>query len=203
MGGLSGWLAGSAEAPLGSFWKGIDSIVFLTRQAPLRERQGAADIVAFGPSRHRAHPAGSPEGSWRVLGAVLVSRGASCEPLRGLPGASCRLLGASWEPFGGLLGLLSGLLGASWGVLWASWGYVGRLGCHLGGKNSKCGFVFPLWGPSWRRLGALWGHLGGFLGRLGALLGRLRALFGVSWTVLGRSGRLLEPCWAVGSPKRR
>ena len=148
-------------------------------------------IVTFGPSRHRAHPGGRSEGSWRILGAVLVSRGVSLEPLGGSPGPSCRLFGTSWEPFGGLLGLLSGLLGASWGVLWASWGYVGRLGCHLGGKGSKCRFVFPLWGPSWRRLGALSGRLGGLLGRLGALLGRLRALLGASWVVWGRSGSLV------------
>ena len=111
-----------------------------------------------------AHSATVP-GLW-VRGLLDACGGSLGKPLGSLLEAVLRPLGASWGPFGGLLGLLLSLLGASWGVLWASWGYVGRLGCHLGGKGSKCRFVFPLWGPSWRRLGALLGRLGGLLGRL-------------------------------------
>ena len=195
-GGFSGWLAGSAEAPLGSFWKGqIDCLENLARQAPLRRLRGRRIQL---PS---AQPATVP-GLW-ARGLLDACGGSLGKPLGNLLDAVLRPLGASWGPFGGLLGPLLGLLGASWGLLGASWGYVGRLGCHLGGKGSICRFVFPLWGPSWRRLGALWGRLGGLLGRLGALLGRLGALLGASWAVLGRSERPLGPSWAVGRPRRR
>ena len=51
----SGGPAGWAEPPLGMFLVGPNRrLENLARQAPLRKRQGAADLLAFGPSRHRA-----------------------------------------------------------------------------------------------------------------------------------------------------
>ena len=117
--GLSGWLAGWAEAPLGSFWKGIDSLSSSARQAPLRKRQGAADLVAFGPSRHRAWVV-----SQRPLECSLGSRGRSLgglmapplRPLGGRFGASWGLFWASWEPLGASWGPLGSLLGGTFGA---------------------------------------------------------------------------------------
>ena len=157
----------------------------LTRQAPLRKRQGAADLVAFGPSRHRAHPGGSSEGSWRVLGAVLVSRGASFEPLGGF-----------LEPLVGFLGRLGSRLGASWGFFRASWeplgascgplgGMLGVLGAILEGKARNVGSCSPS--------GA---HLGAVLGPSWAVLEASWAVLGPSWAVLGRSWGPLGPSWA-------
>ena len=109
------------------------------------------------------------------------------------------------------MGLLLGCLGASWGLWWASWGYVGRLGCHPGGNGSICQFVFPLLGRSGSPLGALLGRLGGLLGRLGAVLGRLGVVLGAlgpSWSdlgglqgCLGASGRRKsEKAKTIGKP---
>ena len=130
-------------------------------------RQGAADLVAFGPSRHRAWVV-----SQRPLERSLGSRGneASRGPLGGR-------FEASWGPFWGLLGPLLGLLGASWGpwgTSWgppgASWGPLGASWGRIGAENLTFRFVFSLLGPSWGLLGAI-------LGRLGLLWGK-RELFG-------------------------
>ena len=94
------------------------------------------------------------------------------------------------------MGLILGCSGASWGLWWASWGYVGRLGCHPGGNGSICQFVFPLLGRSGSPLGALLGRLGGLLARLGALLG-------ASWALLARSWGPLGPFWSAGKTERR
>ena len=87
-----------------------------TPGTPVMNQQGAADMMAFGPSRHRAwflgeKPFGCLMGScgrrlkasWRTFGGLL---GGSWGPL----GASS--WGASWKPLGGLLGV-----GGSWGLL--------------------------------------------------------------------------------------
>ena len=108
---LSGWPAGWAEAPLGSFWKGIDSLSILARQAPLRKRQGAADrrrlrrITAAPCLLERASVAQS-------LGFLEASRG-----FLGVPWAVLGRFGEVWGRPGGLLGELGGildLLGPSW-----------------------------------------------------------------------------------------
>ena len=89
------------------------------------------------------------------------------------------LLGASGKLFGGFLeaswGLLGSLLEASWGLLGAPRGPPGGSWGNLGGKGSKCQFVFPL-------------------------LGSLGALVGLSWAVLLAPGAVLEPSWAVLGP---
>ena len=79
-----------------------------TPGTPVRNQQGAADLTAFGPSRHRA---------WvvvhRPLGCSLGCRG---RPFEGLLEAVLTLPGAR---FGASLGLgcLGSLLGVSWGPL--------------------------------------------------------------------------------------
>ena len=153
------------------------------------------------------------------LGLSLGRPGPSRAPLAPVLRPSWRPLGQFWSP-----------LRPSWGHLG---GFLGRLELMEArkGENAKITQAskehqrcWPLrallGGSSCGPLGPSWGHLGGFLGHLeltdarsenpsktngllGALLGRLRALLGASWAVFGRSGRPLEPCWAVGSPKRR
>ena len=92
---------------------------------------------------------------------LRVSWDASHGPLGGLLGASGRLLGASWGLLGGVLEASRGLFGAPRGPPGGSWG-------HLGGKGSKCQFVFPL-------------------------LGSLGALVGLSWVVLLAPGAVRGP----------
>ena len=195
---FSGWLAGWAEAPLGSFWKGIDCLENSARQAPLRKRQGAADrrrlrrITAAPCLLERASVAQS-------LGFLEASRG-----FLGVPWAVLGRFGEVWGRPGGLLGELGGILGASWAVLGHLEAILGRLWCILG----RLGDILR---PSWALLGPSWGHLGrlgGHLGRLGGLLGRLGALLGPSWGppgpswshlggILGALGAILGAFWAV------
>ena len=131
-----------------------------TPGTPVASQQGAADLLAFGPSRHRAWVVGQ-----RPLECSFGSSGN--EASRGPLGGSFE---ASWGPFWGLLGPLLGLFWASWGVMGASW--------------------VPLWGflgASWGLLGASWGPLGASWGPLGAPCGPLAGLLGVSWGFLGAS----------------
>ena len=108
-----------------------------TPGTPVINQQGAADLMAFGPSRHRAWVVGL-----RPLGCSLGSRG---RPLGGLLEAVLKPLGAVLEP-------LLGLLAASWGLLEASWTLVGGLGV-LSGRRARKGSsrpppLGPLLGPS-------------------------------------------------------
>ena len=81
------------------------------------------------------------------------------------------LFGASWGPLWGFLGASWSLLGASWSLLGASWGPLGASWGPLGAEGPKSPFGYPVWAPSWSRLGGLLGRLGSLLGRLGAVLG--------------------------------
>ena len=80
----------------------------LARQAPLRERQGAAELLVRGLSSVR----------WDLL--------------VDLSDASSGTFEASWGPFRGLLGPVLGLLGASLGFLGPAWGLMEALWGLLG-----------------------------------------------------------------------
>ena len=134
-----GWPAGRAGGPGGVFFGKRTKTkpqVSSTPGTPLASQQGAADLVAFGRSRHRAwfvghRPLGyllgyvrmplkglleDSWGSWRHLGAsggLLGAHWGSWEPSSGerLPKASSMSL--CWGPFGCFLGRLRGPPGPS------------------------------------------------------------------------------------------
>ena len=142
---------------------------FSTPGTPVASQQGASDLTAFGPSRHRAWVVGqSPPGCF--LGSIRSA------------------LGGRW---GAVLVPLGGFLGASWGFLGASWGPLGvflALPGGLSGPRARNVRSSPPSGPplgavlgaSWAVLGLPeWGSFGGFLCRLGSILE-------ASWAVLKR-----------------
>ena len=113
-------------------------------------------------------------GLWGSLGGVLGPvfwrlLGKQFEDVLGVVlGPFWGILGQFFGPLGGVLGSL----GASWVPLGASWRPLGAFWGPLRAEGSNCRFVFPLFGPSWSRLGAL---------------------LGSSWAVLERSGSRLGP----------
>ena len=159
--GLSGWLAGWAEAPLGSFWKGIDSMSTLARQAPLRRLRGRRIEDAYGESPPPPAFVDLPfvdAPVWRnVLGRRPTTLNFRRCPLFWAPRSSSGVLRKR-------LGLSWGHLGQSWGHLGPSWGNLGPSWAVL---ETPRGHPWPSWvvlGPSWGCRGGAWGRLGAFSG---------------------------------------
>ena len=178
--GPFGWPAGRAE----THWRVLlgkepkpKPRGFSTPGTPVINQQGAADLVAFGLSRHRAWVVGQ-----RPLGCSLGCSLECCGwPLGGLLEAVLRPLGClfwgSWGPLGALLGPPGGLLRRKAGFF-SVWCRAGApLGLVLGASWVVLGGSWAVLGPSWRPLGPSWDGLRGSLGHLGASLG----LFGASW----------------------
>ena len=99
-------------------------------------------------------------------------------PLRGIEGASQRLLGASREPLGVSLERPGGLPESLRGM--------------LGARRPK---IRPH-GPSWNALGALLGLLWARVGLNEVVLEVPWAVLGPSWAVSGLSEAVLGPPWA-------
>ena len=110
---IYGWPAGRAEADWGVLLEKEPKPKprgFSTPGTPVMNQQGAADLMAFGPSRHRALVVGH-----RPLGCSLGCRG---RPF------GC-LLEAVLRPLGARFGASWGVLGACEGPLWTSLDLLG------------------------------------------------------------------------------
>ena len=192
--GPYGWPAGRAGAHWGSsFGKEPKPKPrgFSTPGTPVMNQQGAADLMAFGLSRHRAWVVGqSPQGCF--LGSLRRALG-------GLQGGSFAAfgepVGASWGPLGGLLGPLGGVSGLPGGGLGRGARKVGacppsgaRLEEFLGPSWAVLEASGPVLGASWAVSAPSWGPLRPSWGDLWGLLW----CFGASGSRKGENAQILQ-----------